>query len=188
MDSGKLCRALRAMVPPGVFVAAGPACRTILTARERASLGDANENRVREFESGRAYAKSALAMLGIPDADLPKAASHAPSWPSGVVGSITHVQDGLTDNYVGVAVARTDVACGLGIDFETGPSIHPNLWPHVFTQRELERLLALPIETRPAEAQYLWCAKEATAKTAMERIRSFRNRSGPGYCKRSIRG
>ena len=165
MDSEKLSRTLREMIPVDVCVTAGQALAMPLTARERASLGAVDANRIREFESGRAYAKRALAMLGIRNVDLPIGPSRSPVWPIGVVGSITHVQHGRNGTYVAAAVARTDAVLAVGIDFEMEDSLHPHVWRHVLTKRELERILAFPVRTRRTEAQYIWCAKEATAKT-----------------------
>jgi 4'-phosphopantetheinyl transferase EntD len=165
MDSEKLSRALREMLPAGVCVAAGQHLAIPLTARERESLGAADVDRIREFESGRAYAKRALAMLGLLNVDLPIGPSRSPVWPTGVVGSITHVASGRHDLYAAAVVARTDDAIlALGIDFEMRDSLHPHVWRHVLTKRELERILAFPVATRRTEAQYIWCAKEATAK------------------------
>ena len=164
MDSEKLCDTLREMLPAGVCVAAGPPIAMSLSARERASLGPADAKRVCEFESGRAYAKRALAMLGVHNVDLPVGPSRAPLWPSGVVGSITHVMDSRYGTFAGAAVARADAVQAVGIDFETEDGLHPHLWRQTLTERELERILLYPVETRRTEAQYIWCAKEATAK------------------------
>jgi len=165
MDSEKLSRTLREMMPVDVCVTAGQALAMPLTAHERASLGAVDANRVREFESGRAYAKRALAMLGICNVDLPIGPSRSPVWPTGVVGSITHVRYGHRGIYVAAAVARMDAVLALGIDFEMEDSLHPDVWRHVLTKRELGRILAFPVGIRRTEAQHIWCAKEATAKT-----------------------
>lgn len=164
MDTEELCRTLRKMVPVGVHVAAGQALATSLTARERASLGSVDACRAREFESGRAYAKRALHMLGIHGADLPIGPRRSPVWPSGVVGSITHVRCDDGGIYAAAAVARAEGILAMGIDFEMADGLPPHVWPHVLTKRELARILTFPAATRRTEAQYIWCAKEATAK------------------------
>jgi 4'-phosphopantetheinyl transferase EntD len=168
MDSEELCDTLREMLSPGVCVAAGAAVATPLTAREHSSLGFADAERVREFANGRAYAKRALAILGMPNVDLPIGPNRAPVWPKGVVGSITHVRDGRCGTYAAAAVARADAVVAVGIDFEMENSIHPHVWRHVLTKPELERILSLPVEARRTEAQYIWCAKEATAKIVQQ--------------------
>jgi hypothetical protein len=98
------------------------------------------------------------------NADLPIGPNRAPVWPSGVVGSITHVMDSGYETYVAAAVTRADAVQAVGIDFEMIDSLHPHVWRHALTERELERVLALPADIRRTEAQYIWCAKEATAK------------------------
>src|SRR5271165_6795043 len=115
MNGEELCGRLREMMPADVCVAAGRPLAMRLTARERASLGAADADRVREFESGRAYAKRALAMLGIDDVDLPIGPDRSPVWPIGVVGSISHVRCGRYGMYAAAAVARTEVALAVGI-------------------------------------------------------------------------
>jgi 4'-phosphopantetheinyl transferase EntD len=160
-----LCRTLRELLPAGVCVAAGQALAAPLTERERESLGTVRAERMREFQSGRAYAKRALVMLGIHDADLPMGPDRKPVWPSGVVGSITHVRCGQDHLYAAAVVAPIEVASAVGVDFEVEDSLPPTVWPYVLTQRELERVLALPVGSRGREALYVWCAKEAAVKT-----------------------
>jgi 4'-phosphopantetheinyl transferase EntD len=168
MDSEKLSRTLRDMMPFDVCVTAVRHLAMPLTARERASLGAVEANRFGEVESGRAYAKRALAMLGMRNVDLPIGQRRSAVWPTGVVGSITHVRYGHGGMYVAAAVARTDAVLEVGVDFEMENSLRPHLWRHVPTKRELERILAFSVGTRRAEAQHIWCAKEATAKTMEE--------------------
>jgi 4'-phosphopantetheinyl transferase EntD len=88
MDSKKLCDTLSDTMPDGVCVAAGPSIEMQLCARESASLGAADVKRLREFASGRAYAKQALSMLGVYDVDLPIGPNRAPVWPPCVVGAL----------------------------------------------------------------------------------------------------
>jgi hypothetical protein len=170
MDNEKLLKVLQELLPDRICVAAGPPLATPLTARERESLGAADHNRIREFESGRAYARRALAMLGIHNVDVMIGPDRAPLWPAGVVGSISHVRNHLDSEYFAAAVARTDVALAIGIDVEPEDSLHPSVWSHVLTNRELNYILDLPVSVRRAEAQFLWCAKEATIKTMLQPI------------------
>jgi 4'-phosphopantetheinyl transferase EntD len=169
MNSGDLCRELREILPRGVQVAAGPALATPLTANESASLGAVDGNRACEFASGRAYAKRALLMLGVRDVDLPTGPNGSPRWPCGIVGSISHTRCSDGHLHVAAAVARADAVSALGIDIEAADGLGPDVWSHVLTEREFERLLASPIETRRIEAQHVWCAKEAATK-AMEKV------------------
>lgn len=164
MTDAELSEKLRDLLPAGVCVAAGEALATPLTARERASLGEVTPDRLREFESGRAYAKRALAALGVAETDLPIGPNRAPVWPAGVTGSISHVRCGREGIYAAAAAARTGVALAVGIDIEAEDRLEPDLWPYVLTQRELKRLLALPSGARRREVAHIWCAKEVAAK------------------------
>jgi 4'-phosphopantetheinyl transferase EntD len=164
MNSGDLCRELREMLPRGVQVAAGPALAAPLTANESASLGAVDGYRACEFASGRAYARLALLMLGVSDADLPIGPNRSPHWPCGIVGSISHARCIDGHLHVAAAVARADTVSALGIDIETADGLPPDVWSYVLTEREFERLLASPIETRRIEVQHIWCAKEAVTK------------------------
>ena len=169
MNGERVSRKLREMMPPSVCVAAGEAFAMPLTARERQSLGTVSTDRLREFESGRTYAKRALSMLGIDNVDLPIGLNRSPIWPAGIVGSITHVRRS-DDGMYAAAIARTDVVLAVGIDLEIEDSLDPQVWPYVLTQRKLERLLVLPAGIRRREAQYIWGAKEASAKAVTQRF------------------
>ena len=170
MNGETLCRTLRELLPNGVCVAAGQGLTASLTERERESLGAVRAERMREFQSGRAYAKRALAMLGIHDVDLPMGPDRKPVWPTSVVGSITHVRCGHDHLYAGAVVAPTEMVSAVGVDFEMEDSLPPAVWPYALTQRELERVLTLPVGSRDREALYIWCAKEATVKTLAHRL------------------
>jgi 4'-phosphopantetheinyl transferase EntD len=170
MNSEALCQTLRELLPKGVCVAAGRALETPLTELERTSLGAVRAERMCEFQSGRAYAKRALAMIDIHDVDLPMGPDRKPAWPTGVVGSITHVRCGHDLLYAAAVVAPTETASAVGIDFEMEDNLPPAVWPYVLTRRELERVLALPAGRRGREALYIWCAKEAAAKTAVHQL------------------
>lgn len=65
-----------------------------------------------------------------------------------------------------MAVARTNTIRAIRIDIEREDNLHLHTWEHVLTARELERILALPLYMRAADAQIVWCAKEAVAKAA----------------------
>jgi 4'-phosphopantetheinyl transferase EntD len=171
MDHQKFFRTFRGMLPPCICLTAGPPVNdaTPLTARESASAGPVDINRLRELESGRAYAKRALAMLGVHNAELAIGPNRAPLWPTGVVGSLTHVLD-RSGGYFAAAVARTDAVLAVGIDIERENALHPDIWPYVLTKRELQHILAVPADIRRAEALFLWCAKEATVKFMQQPI------------------
>jgi 4'-phosphopantetheinyl transferase EntD len=171
MDSQSLLFAWRTLLPMGVFVSAGPRLddSVPLTERERASAGSVDEERLRELECGRVYAKRALAMIGFHGVELLVGPDRSPQWPAGVVGSLTHV-NGCDGGHFAAAVARADTFCAVGIDVERERGLHPGMWEYVLTTHELERILALPVPKRAIEAQVAWCAKEAAGKAALRPI------------------
>jgi len=186
-DSLALLQAWRSILPEQVFITAGPLLdnATPLTAHERASVGPLDAQRLLELESGRAYAKRALAMIGYHGVELPVAADRSPSWPTGALGSLTHVM-GRDGGHFAAAVARNDTIGAVGIDVEREDGLHPRLWDHVLTRQELARILALPVAARATETQIIWCAKEAAGKAARRPIEPTeleveRDRDGDGY-------
>ena len=100
-----------------------------------------------ELEAGRAYAKRALAMIGIENVDLPVGPDRAPRWPEGVVGSLTHVR-GLNGSHVAAAVGWARDIRGLGIDVEYTMAPAPDVWKTILTKRELDQISALPADRR----------------------------------------
>lgn len=84
-----------------------------LFAEEARSLGCAVDARRREFTTGRACARQALARLGLSAVAIASGSRGEPLWPAGVVGSITHCA-----RYRAVAVARARDVIALGIDAE----------------------------------------------------------------------
>lgn len=80
---------------------------------EERSLGRAVDTRRREFTTGRACTRRALAQLGLPAAAIPSGARGEPLWPAGVVGSLTHCE-----RYRACALAWAQDARSLGIDAE----------------------------------------------------------------------
>lgn len=86
-----------------------------LFAEEARSLGSAVDARRREFTTGRACARQALARLGLPAVAIASGSRGEPLWPAGVVGSITHCA-----GYRACAVARAQDVLAVGIDAEPG--------------------------------------------------------------------
>jgi 4'-phosphopantetheinyl transferase EntD len=171
VDSPALLLAWRSLLPEDIFISAGPLLdkATPLTERERASIGPVDDQRLREFESGRVYAKQALALIGFHEVELPIASDRSPAWPAGAIGSLTHVM-GRDGGHFAAAVARRDAVDGVGIDIERENGLHPRLWDQVLTPRERQRVLRLPVPARGIEAQIVWCAKEAAGKAVRHPI------------------
>lgn len=90
---------------------------------ERALIAMRPPGRRREFYAGRRAAHLALEALGADGTAVTAGRRGAPSWPDGVVGSISHA-GGLAV----AAVAWASAAWGLGIDVETlGPAFTPDV-------------------------------------------------------------
>jgi 4'-phosphopantetheinyl transferase EntD len=102
------------LVPATVTTVASRADLSIgLFAEELRALGRAVDGRRREFETGRACARRALAELGLPALAVASGPHGEPLWPDGVVGSITHCA-----GYRACAVGRTQHVRAVGIDAE----------------------------------------------------------------------
>ncbi len=127
---------------------------------ESASLGDAGEKRRREFASGRACAHEALALLGVAPLPLTVTRGGEPSWPAGVVGSITHCE-----GYRACAVARREQVAGLGIDAEPNAALPPGVLAEIASAEEIAWVARLG-EEAPAISwdRLLFSAKESLYK------------------------
>jgi 4'-phosphopantetheinyl transferase EntD len=131
---GSLTAGLFAGVP--VITEAVPLsdCAPAIHPQEAAQVEGAVPRRQREFATGRACARRALARLGIRDFVLRNGPDRAPRWPAGVVGSITHTGDSRR-GLCAVAVARTPEVAAVGLDAELG-SLGEELWDGVLTRCE----------------------------------------------------
>ena len=69
--------------------------------------------RRREFTTARWCARTALARLGVGPVPILPGDKGAPTWPEGIVGSMTHCV-----GYRAAAVARTDDIASIGVDAE----------------------------------------------------------------------
>ncbi len=132
----------------------------VLLAAEAEQIRDAGAKRRREFTAGRVCARAALARLGIEDFPLLSDPDRVPRWPPGIVGSLSH-----TGSWCGVAVARAEVALGLGLDVERGGPLGARLATRVCTPRELERFARLPGLAGADWPKLAFSAKEAVFKS-----------------------
>lgn len=127
---------------------------------EEPAIRFAVEGRRREFMTGRACAREALARLGLPERAIPVEASRAPRWPPGVVGSITHCS-----GYRAAAVGRALDFDGIGIDAEANRSLPGGVLGAIALPGERERTRRLLREARgPCWDRLLFSAKEAIFK------------------------
>src|SRR5262249_46843141 len=101
--------------------------------------------------------------LGHPTCALPKSASGAPIWPTGIVGSMAH------DSRVAVAaVGRSRDITALGIDVEPAEALPPDLLDIVATPQEQLRL-----GDDPCRGRLLFVDKEAVYKAVYPLDRTF---------------
>lgn len=110
----------------------------ILFPEEEAMVANAADRRRREFATGRACARAALAKLGRPATPIVPGPSGAPQWPVGVVGSITHCA-----GYRAAAAARTGDVFSIGLDAENHEALPDGVLSHVAVDQERPRLAAL---------------------------------------------
>lgn len=86
---------------------------TVLFAEEEAAVSGAVASRRQEFTTVRACARTAFGELGLPVVPLPPGRRGEPTWPHGVVGSMTHCT-----GYRAAAVAVSHRVTSVGIDAE----------------------------------------------------------------------
>lgn len=146
---------------PGVvaFVLRGRGDYERLLPAERDCAATFGMKRKAEFAAGRACAHAALRTLGLPSEGLVVESDRRPSWPSGVVGSISH-----TEGSCGAVVARTERFAALGLDVERTGRVAVDLWPHLFVDSELDLLRGVPPETADLMTTVVFSAKESLYK------------------------
>jgi len=138
------------------------ACRRIaagdelaLTPAELRPLERSVDKVRRASGAARIVAKALLAKLGAaPGVELTRAASRAPVWPPGFVGSLAHDAE-----YAAAAVARSTSLRGVGIDIEPALPLPEDLLAMIATRSEREQ-----INGDLVLARLLFCIKEAVYK------------------------
>lgn len=125
---------------------------------EEAVIARAVDRRRREFATGRACARAALARLGVPAGPILVGERRAPCWPPGVVGSITHCR-----GYAAAAVAGSDGLAALGIDAEPDEPLPDGVLRTIALPAERAMLAGLP-PSGPSWERLLFCAKESVYK------------------------
>lgn len=126
---------------------------------ERESVALAGQKRQRDFAAGRICSRLGLTALGLDGMPLLVGQDRVPSWPSEVVGSISH-----TDGYcVSVVALKRDFAA-IGVDAERMGHLEPSLWPTVMGEDELDWVSSLAEHERSNMATLIFSAKEAFYK------------------------
>ncbi|MFK7829723.1 MAG: 4'-phosphopantetheinyl transferase [Congregibacter sp.] len=150
-----------AALPEGLTVAwaAIPALQKPLFCEEWVMVGSSAPKRQREFIAGRVLARQMQERRGFAVSPLINGGDRAPRWPTAVCGSISH-----TNDICGVAIGARRHIRSVGLDIETVGRVTPQLWPQVFTDREILNLRALGETARAIAATSLFCAKESFYK------------------------
>jgi 4'-phosphopantetheinyl transferase EntD len=132
----------------------------VLYTGEEAVIANAVDKRRREFATGRACARAALARLGVPSAPILQGLRGSPQWPAGVVGSITHCA-----GYRASAVGLIGEVITIGLDAEPHDALPDGVLEAVSSPGERTRLAALAA-ARPEMSwdRMLFCAKESVYK------------------------
>jgi 4'-phosphopantetheinyl transferase EntD len=127
---------------------------------ERAAVARSVDRRQREFTTVRACARTALARLGVRPVAIVPGADGAPSWPAGIVGSMTHCR-----GYRAAAVARGDHVLTIGLDAEPDEPLPDGVLEMVASVGERIHLASLAAE-RPNVCwdRLLFSTKEAVYK------------------------
>lgn len=112
-----------------------------------------------EFGTARVCAREALAKLGVPPGPLVPWGDRAPSWPPGVVGSISH-----THGHCAVVVGASPPLRSLGLDVEELRPLEPGVARLVLTAREQAWLADQPPNRQNDLVIAVFCAKEAFYK------------------------
>jgi 4'-phosphopantetheinyl transferase EntD len=133
---------------------------TALYPEEEAVVAKAVAKRRREFAVVRSCARHAMEKLGVPPQPILPGERGAPSWPAGLVGSMTHC-----DGYHAAALVRAADLASLGIDAEPHQTLPEGVLPAVALPAEEERLRRLAGD-HPAVHwdRLLFSAKESVYK------------------------
>ena len=149
------------LVPVGVRCAEvfGDDALVQLFPSEAAHVANAIRERKKEFATVRSCARTALLELGVNAEPLVPSFSGAPTWPHGVVGSMSHCT-----GYRAAAVGRRTEFSGIGIDAEPNIPLLENVMMSITTPADRHLLRALPRSTRVSWDRVVFCTKEALYK------------------------
>ena len=153
---------LAELLPAGAAVeeVRGDIAEATLFPAEKEAVGRAVEKRRREFRTGRACARAALAQLGVEAQAIPSGPRGAPQWPAGIVGSINHC-----DGYRACALARAADLVAIGIDAELDAPLPAGVIGDVALPEERRALDALAAqEPGVSWDRLLFSTKEAVYK------------------------
>lgn len=154
---------LRTILPAGLSVVETreDPVEATLYAEEEAFVARAVEKRRAEFTTVRHCARRAMARLGVAPAPLVPGERGAPTWPGGIVGSMTHCA-----GYRAAVVGRATEFRSVGVDAEPHDALPGGVLETVALPAERERHAVLRRE-RPEVHwdRLLFSAKESVYKT-----------------------
>ncbi|GAA3462411.1 4'-phosphopantetheinyl transferase [Saccharothrix longispora] len=132
----------------------------VLFPEEEEHVAKAVDKRRKEFATGRHCARAALAGLGHAPVPLLPGPNREPTWPAGVVGSITHCR-----GYRAAAVGRVGEVWTIGIDAEPNEPTPAGVLEAIAVPGELARMPALRAAgDKVAWDRLLFSAKETVYK------------------------
>jgi 4'-phosphopantetheinyl transferase EntD len=103
----------------------------VLLGGER-QIGQSYQNeRLRQFCSGRYLARQAIQAIGGSAAPILRMENGAPLWPDDYIGSLSH-----SGELVGAIAGCRKDWFGMGLDVERQGRVRPDLWPILFTPEE----------------------------------------------------
>jgi enterobactin synthetase component D / holo-[acyl-carrier protein] synthase len=150
------------ILPPAVAAAEefGDRPDAVLFPAEQAVIARAVERRRREFTTGRACARAALARLGQPPVAILPGERGSPGWPPGFVGSITHCA-----GYRAAAVGKAAEVLAIGLDAEPDQPLPDGVLGVIALEAERASLRDLA-RSAPGRNwdRLLFCAKESVYK------------------------
>lgn len=126
---------------------------------EMAFVSGAADVRRREFVAGRLASHSLLRRLNCKIRPILVGRGRAPVFPSGIVGSISHLEDDCR-----VVMARDTAIASLGLDLVYAQPLEQASWATVLTRTERARLEGLAPADRGMAAILTFSAKESVYK------------------------
>ena len=117
------------------------------------------DSRRREYVAGRVAAHRAMEKLGLSARPVLSNRSRAPSWPRGLVGSLSHNKTTCI-----AVVARASQVKSLGVDVEDDSPLGADLVATICTLEERAWLATQSEDDRGRLAKLIFCAKEAVYK------------------------
>ncbi len=130
-----------------------------LCADEYQHIKKSCEKRRAEFGVARLIAREALSVLGAPQVSLLPKADRSPTWPEGIVGSISH-----TNDICAAVVARSKDVVSIGLDLEQGGELGEGIVKHVCSPEEIQENSRITHLSTLVLAKLIFSAKEAFYK------------------------